>query len=203
MLKQAGDSFDLSGASEGARPYREVCEVSLSNLLRDGELDLVSFLDRADALQALGKVVMISNCPEFHRVSQMLRLYTSEPVGMILSIGLLNELFKEKWSTNLQGGILESFGRLFKNKLSLMVYPWKNRKDSEYVTALNFKAPDDFTHLYQHFLESGMITDVPCGDERLLHLTGREIFKAFQDGTDWKEWVPEEARQLVERHGAS
>ena len=203
MLKQAGDSFDLSGASEGARPYREVCEVSLSNLLRDGELDLVSFLDRADALQALGKVVMISNCPEFHRVSQMLRLYTSEPVGMILSIGLLNELFKEKWSTNLQGGILESFGRLFKNKLSLMVYPWKNRKDSEYVTALNFKAPDDFTHLYQHFLESGMIMDVPCGDERLLHLTGREIFKAFQDGTDWKEWVPEEARQLVERHGAS
>ncbi len=200
MLSQAGKIFPPPGGSEDARPCREVCEVSLSNLLRDGEVDLLSFLDRADTLQALGKVVMVSNCPEFHRVAATLRHYTREPVGMILSIGLLNELFKEKWSENLQGGILESFGRLFKNKLSLLVYPWRNRTGGALVTADNFNAPDHLFHLYKHFHQNGMITDIGCGDEKLLERTGREILKSAADGGEWEEWVPEEALALVRCH---
>lgn len=200
MLNQAGKIFPPEGGREDVRPCREVCEVSLSNLLRDGEVDLLSFLDRADALQALGKVVMVSNCPEFHRVAATLRRYTREPVGMILSIGLLNELFKEKWSENLQGGILESFGRLFKNELSLLVYPWQNRRGGELVTANNFKAPKHLVHLYRHFLENGMITDIGCGDDRLLEMTGREILKMANDGGQWVDWVPEEALALVRSH---
>ena len=49
---------------------------------------------------------------------------------IVLSIGLLNELFKAKWSDNLAGGLLESFGRLFKQGVTLQVFPWKNRKTS-------------------------------------------------------------------------
>lgn len=198
MLTQASKVFPPVGERDEARPCREVCELSLSNLLRgDGEVDLISFLDRADALQALGKVVMVSNCPEFHRVAAILRRYTREPIGMILSIGLLNELFKEKWSESLQGGILESFGRLFKNKLSLLVYPWRNRKNGELVTADNFRAPEGLRHLYQHFLENGMITNIGCGDDCLLDMTGRRIMTEARKGGSWEEWVPEEGRELV------
>ena len=194
MLKQAAKAFP---PSDCARPCQEVCEISLSNLLRDGEVDLVSFLDRADALQAMGKVVMVSNCPEFHRVAAILRLYTCEPVGMVLSIGILNELFKGKWSKNLQGGILESFGRLFKDQLSLLVYPWRNRAGGELVTADNFRAPTELVHLYRYFLENGLISDIGCGDEKLLQKTGREILALAKESGDWEEWVPEEARDLV------
>jgi len=198
MLEQAGKGFPPSeGRSEGARPYREVCEISLSNLLRDGEVDLLSFLDRADALQALGKVVMVSNCPEFHRVAATLRNYTTEPIGLILSIGLLNELFKEKWSKNLAGGILESFGRLFKTGVNLLVYPWQNRKDGELVTADNFKTEDHLVHLYRHFLLNGMIKDIGCGDAHLLEMTGRDIMAAARNGQEWEHWVPEQARFLI------
>ncbi|MDB4713333.1 TonB-dependent receptor [bacterium] len=200
MLKQAGKVFPPKGVSEGARPCREVCEVSLSNLLRNGEVDLVAFLDRADALQAIGKVVMVSNCPEFHRVAALLRRFTREPIGMILSIGLLNELFKEKWSDSLEGGILESFGRLFKSKLSLLVYPWRNGNDGEYVTADNFRAPEGWKKLYEHFLENGMISDIRCGDEKLLEMTGRSILRVALNGEEWEKWVPEEARALVKSH---
>lgn len=197
MLSQAGKVFPPEDTRESAHPCREVCELSLSNLLRDGEVDLVSFLDRADALQALGKVVMVSNCPEFHRVAAVLRHYTSEPIGMVLSIGLLNELFKEKWSESLQGGILESFGRLFKNELSLLIYPWRNRSNGEIVTARNFRAPSGWKRLYEHFLENGMISDIGCGNEDLLEMTGRRILEVARDGGDWEKWVPEEARTLV------
>jgi len=119
---------------------------------------------------------------------------------MILSIGLLNELFKDKWSESLEGGILESFGRLFKSKLSLLVYPWHNIKGSEMVTADNFRAPDGWKRLYEHFLENGMISDIGCGDERLLEMTGRGILNAAASGGDWEEWVPAEARALVRSH---
>lgn len=197
MLNQASKVFPPAETSEGARPCQEVCEISLSNLLRNGEVDLLSFLDRADALQALGKVVMVSNCPEFHRVASLLRRFTREPIGMILSIGLLNELFKEKWSESLDGGILESFGRLFKSKLSLLVYPWKNTKNDELVNADNFRVPDGWRKLYEHFLENGMISDIGCGDEKFLEMTGRRILHAAVQGDEWEEWVPEEARQLV------
>lgn len=201
MLEQAAKIFPpAEGISESARPQREVCEVSLSNLLRDGEVDMLSFLDRADALQALGKVVMVSNCPEFHRVAATLRNYTSEPIGLILSIGLLNELFKEKWSRNLAGGILESFGRLFKSGVHLLVYPWKNRKNAELVNADNFKTEEKLTHLYQHFLDNGMIKDIGCGNLRLLEKTGREIMTEARRDGDWEEWVPVEARDLVRNH---
>lgn len=201
MLEQAGKGFPpAEGTSESARPHREVCEVSLSNLLRDGEVDMLSFLDRADTLQSLGKVVMVSNCPEFHRVAATLRRYTSEPIGLILSIGLLNELFKEKWSKNLAGGILESFGRLFKTGVQLLVYPWKNRANGELVNAGNFQTESHLTHLYQHFWMNGMIRDIGCGDERLLEMTGREIMASAKSDGDWQDWVPEEARSLVQNH---
>ena len=201
MLRQASAVFPSEeSAGKGEKSCREVCELSLSNLLRDGEVDLVSFLDRADALQALGKVVMISNCPEFHRVASILRRYTTAPIGMILSIGLLNELFKEKWSESLQGGILESFGRLFKNNLSLLVYPWHNRRNGEMVNADNFRAPEGLTHLYTHFLENGMISGVDCGEDHLLDMTGRQILEAARLGEEWKAWVPEEAQALVRNH---
>ena len=84
----------------------EICEISMNNLLRGEKIDYLDFLDRADVLQALGKTVLISNCSQFYRIVAVIRRYTNMPVGVILSIGILNELFKEKWSDHLDGGCL-------------------------------------------------------------------------------------------------
>lgn len=200
MLNQTKESFcnELSDAQKGR--FISLCEISMNNLLRDedGGVDHVKFLDRADALQALGQTLLISNCPEFHRIAAYLSVYTREPIAIILSIGLLNELFKEKWSENLDGGILESFGRLFKHSVSLYVYPWKHRKTGELVTAETFQTNEHFQHLYQHFLENRMIRSVKAGDESLLDYTGRDIQKMiFEGGEDWKAFVPEEAHRAA------
>jgi hypothetical protein len=92
-------------------------------LLRGEGIDPADFLDRADALQRPGKTVFVSRCAEFHRIAAFLSRCTSKPVGIILSIGLLNEFFKLRWSENPAGGLLESFGRLFKNGITLHVFP--------------------------------------------------------------------------------
>lgn len=201
MLKQASAIFEEPLESDSKRPpFSEVCEISLSNLLRDGEVDLLSFLDRADALQALGKVVMVSNCPEFHRVAAVLRRYTKERVGMVLSIGLLHELFQEKWSSYLAGGILESFGRLFKAGITLLVYPWLNRETGEVVTVENFRVAKKYQHLYRHFVENGLIVDTGHSEAIELDKTCRDIFEMAEAGEDWEPWVPEPARKLVLSH---
>lgn len=47
----------------------------------------------------------------------------------------LEEVFGERFYENLEGGILESFGRLFKNGLKLYVYPLKQGESGNLVTA--------------------------------------------------------------------
>ncbi len=198
MLEQARGSFRAALADDEVPRTLELCEISMTNLLRGGTVDHVDFIDRADALQSLGKTVLVSRLAEFHRVAGYLSRYTTCPVGIVLSIGLLNELFKPKWSANLQGGRLESFGRLFRNQVSLYVYPWRNRKTGEVVTADGFRAPDDATHLFRHFMENGKIRSIPYRDLDLLKYTGRDIQRLIREGDpEWKSYVPEVAHRAA------
>lgn len=205
MLKQTRSEFDQMLPDELRDQTIELCEISMNNLLRRDtpdvnadEMDHLAFLDRADALQALGKTVLVSRCPEFHRIASYLYRYTTSPIGIVLSIGLLNELFKKKWSENLAGGILESFGRLFKHGLSLYVYPWGNRSSGELVTAENFKTPENLEHLYMHFRGNGMIHSIACGDKDLLRYTGRDIQRMIAEGDEkWKTLVPKQAHMAA------
>jgi hypothetical protein len=201
MLEQARESF-VDSLNEADRPSAvELCEMSMQNLLRGCVVDPVDFLDRADALQSLGKAVLLSRCAEFHRIAAILHRYTNKPIGIILSIGLLNELFKPKWSENLAGGLLESFGRLFKEGVTLHVFPWKNRRNGELVTAETFLAPDDSVHLYRHFLANGRILAIPCEDDFILSYTGRDVCRMISAKDErWRQLVPEEAWTMAERH---
>lgn len=201
MIQQSQKVFSHVMTDEQREREVEICEISTNNLLRDdGALDHEDFIDRADTLQALGKTVLISRSAEFHRIATYLSRYTAEPIAIILSIGLLNELFKEKWSQDLPGGILESFGRLFKNRVRLFVYPWHNTQSMELVTAENFKAPDNWGHFYQHLLQNNRITPVGVGDPSLLAKTSRKILKMIESrDEDWANWVPPEAHYMVRR----
>ncbi len=201
MLEQAREGFvELLEEGDCAKAV-ELCEISMHNLLRERGIDPVDFLDRADALQSLGKTVLVSRCAEFHRIAAFLNRCTSKPVGIILSIGLLNELFKPKWSENLAGGLLESFGRLFKQGVTLHVFPWKNRRSGELVTAETFRAPEDSVHLYRHFLANGRILPIICEDETLLGHTGRDVCRMIAAGDgSWQDLVPEVAWKMAKRH---
>ena len=74
-------------------------------------------------LRTLGRPVMISNFGEFYRLAQYLQRHTDKLIGLAMGVATLREIFEEKYYTHLAGGILESFGRMFKNDLKLYVYP--------------------------------------------------------------------------------
>jgi hypothetical protein len=194
MLEQARGVF--ASALEPGEQAIELCEMTMANLLRGSTVDHVDFIDRCDALQALGKTVLVSRYSEFHRISSYLARSTQRPIGVVLSIGLLNELFKAKWSENLAGGVLESFGRLFKSQVTLYVYPWRNRRTGEMVDAQAFVPPEDSKFLYRHFVETGRVRAVPVGDEDLLKFTGRDLHAMIGEGDEtWRRYVPVEAHR--------
>lgn len=177
----------------------DICEISLSNLLRGKNVDLLEFLDRIEALAAEGKMVMVTDIARFHRISTLLSQYTKEPVAIALSIGLLNEIFKDKWAEDTPGGILATAGHIFVNKTKFYVTPWINRTTGEFVTAGTYKAPDKYHYLYRHLRETGCIIEVPYFNQKLLFQTPRDIVRMIKTGDEhWCEYVPESAHRLVD-----
>ena len=85
----------------------------------------------------------------------------------------------------------------------MQVFPWKNRRNGELVTAETFKAPDDSVHLYRHFLTNGRIVGVPCIDDEILSYTGRDVCRMITGGNvKWKDLVPEVAWTMAQRHAS-
>ena len=99
--------------------------ITMANLLASGSLDYEDFLARIDTLAATGNNVLISNYLEFFKLISYFRRYTDQMVGVTMGINNLLEVFNEKYYENLDGGILESFGRLFKNLVKLYIYPMR------------------------------------------------------------------------------
>src|SRR6266851_2104152 len=122
MVRCAYDRF--AGESEvREKQVVQLMEITMRNLLAAGEIDLSDFLARADALGAVGKTVLISDYFEYYRLAAYLTRYTAEPIALTMGVANLLDLFNAKYYTELEGGILESFGRLFTKDLRLYVYP--------------------------------------------------------------------------------
>ena len=108
-------------------------EITMNNLLAAGALDAQDFLSRVDLLGDIGFTVLISNYSEYYRLTSYFRRYTKEMIGVAMGINNLLEIFNEKYYENLEGGILESFGRLFRNAVKLYIYPMRQEAYDRYL----------------------------------------------------------------------
>jgi hypothetical protein len=137
-------------------------EMTLKNLTDGDKIDHQDFLDRVDILGALGKTVLISNFGEYHRLAAYFFRYTKKMIGVVMGVPTLKELFDEKYYTDLSGGILESFGRMFKNDLKLYVYPLLESKTGSLITAANLRVAPNLRHLHAVTLRACGITTKKC-----------------------------------------
>ncbi len=96
----------------------------MSSLTHDGTaVDLQDFISRADtSWRPPASTVMISDFAEYYRLAAYLFRYTHRRIGLAMGAMNLQAIFDESYYTRLDGGILESFGRLFRNNLRLYIY---------------------------------------------------------------------------------
>lgn len=190
-------------------------EITMNNLLAAGKLDAQDFLARVDLLTEIGFTVLISNYSEYYRLTSHFRRYTPEMIGVALGINNLLEVFNESYYEDLEGGILESFGRLFRNEVKLYVYPMHRSAFERYlgdhqgaqgsaqaspsrtpganvlINAKNVKIADHLANLYAHLMENHCIESITGFDDGVLGIYSRDVLQKIRDGdSNWEAMVP-------------
>ena len=198
-------------------------EITMHNLLASGNIDHEDFLARVDTLAAIGNYVLISNYREFYRLTSYFRRYTKQMVGVAMGINNLLEVFNEKYYDNLEGGILESFGRLFRNAVKLYVYPMRidaydrycSRHPSDsptaalgrsehplaidvWINAINLQVELHLRNLYAHLLENHFIAPMIGADSSIMHIFSGDILGKIQCGeSGWEQMVPDKVAAII------
>jgi hypothetical protein len=198
MLECALEKFSVDPAVEG-KQVLPIFELTMRNLLNGGdEIDRRDFLARADLLAACGMTVLISDYFEYYRLAAYLSWRTKERIGIVLGVPSLSELFDDKYYTQLPGGILESFGRLFKNDLKLYVYPLQDAKTKQLTTINNFPVSPELEKLYGYLAGRGSFVNLDNFNPKFLGIFSRDVLKKIADGDDaWKEMVPAGVSDLI------
>ena len=199
-------------------------EITMNNLLAAGDLDAEDFLSRVDLLGDIGFTTLISNYSEYFRLTSYFRRYTKEMIGVAMGINNLLEVFNEKYYENLEGGILESFGRLFRNAVKLYIYPMQQQAYEHYlasgnptgsnahqpanhafasnvlISAKNLQVVDNLRNLYAHLLENHYIDCIVGYDTRILHIYSRDVLQRIKKGDlTWERMVPEQVATAIKK----
>jgi hypothetical protein len=178
----------------------QLMEITMRNLLASGEIDLSDFLARADALGAVGKTVLISDYFEYYRLAAYLTRYTAEPIAVTMGLANLLDLFNEQYYTELEGGVLEAFGKLFTKDLRLYVYPLRDHATGTLRNVENAEIPPTQHHLFRHLVERGRIKQLDNFDESVLHIFSRDVLKRIKENdAAWEHMVPPEVAEMVKR----
>ena len=192
MIERGQAAFQAD-FGDAARNNIEILEITMHNLLASGaEVPDSEFLERADILQALGKNVLISNYPEFHRVSSYLARHTQCPIGIVLGLPLFLELFNERWCTDLEGGLLESFGRLFKNQVRVYVYPMGNPMNGKILGLNDAQVSLEQKHLLRYLIETKSVRALEETNHDFLFHTSAEVRNMIHSrDPKWQSLVPD------------
>lgn len=173
-------------------------EMTLHNLINGEDIDVEDFLQRADLLCALGKHVLISNYGEYYRLAQYLFRYTTQPIALAMGAMSIRELFDEKYYEHLPGGILESFGRLFKHDLCIYVSPALEPKTGKVISLQDIEVAPKLHKLFAYLCENRYLRPLDNINREYLAIYSHEVLDKIKQGSkDWENMVPTEVAHLI------
>ena len=129
MLDGARTEFlKQSGATE--KDLVVLMEMTLENLLSEGEFESRRFPGARRYPRGPGPHGIDFEVRRILWLGAYLARYTNKMIGLVMGLPSLLEIFDEKYYLNLEGGILEALGRMFKGGLKLFVYPMVDEKNN-------------------------------------------------------------------------
>ena len=222
MLRCACAQFVQEPLVKG-KDFVVLMEITMHNLLSSGELDPKDFLSRVDLLADIGFTILISNYSEYYRLTSYFRRYTNEMIGVAMGINNLLEIFNEKYYENLEGGILENFGRLFRQSVKLYIYPMKQDAYDKYlsngtspaskpadpmahlatnvlINAKNLTVAPHLRNLYEHLLENHYLECIVGFNPDILDIFSREVLNRIKaQDASWETMVPARVAAAIKK----
>ena len=199
MLESSQEQFLAEPEVAGQQPV-VLLEMTLSTLAGEHGISHEDFLARVDTLRVLGKTVVISNYGRYFRLVEYLRRYTDNAIGIVGGIPSLRQISDAKFYEDLEGGILESAGRLFKRNVRLYVYPYKDPSSGEVVTMETVELAPNLRHLHAYLVENRCLVPIRRYDPAALGIDADVVFEKMRAGDPtWEAMVPAAVVELIKR----
>ena len=204
MLHRGLDMFHEDHPEINDENLQVLFEITLTNLRQEGEIDERDFLNRADILCNLGYNVLISNFQEYYKLVEYFSEYTRNrtQIGLAMGVNNLLAVFQEEYYSDLSGGIMEAFGKLFKRNVKVYLYPYMEKSTGELLDSNNLKVSDNLKELYKYFKLNNRIQDIENYDPENLKIHSRKILKMINEcRLGWENKLPEHVADMIKEKG--
>jgi len=186
-----------------------LCEITMHNLLDQGELDERDFLARVDLLNGMGQNVMVSSISEYYKLVSYFSTFNIKNLRIVMGIPNFLDVLNKSYYIEMKGGILEAMGRLFTDNMKLYVYPTissvniDDPKTGEYLlTTENLPLPDDLKDLYEYLKKNRKIIDIKHAKKEWLYINSRFVLNMIQNNTKgWEKMVPRYIEDQIKTKG--
>lgn len=200
MLERTRECFYKEEGVE-KKNVREIFELTLRDLTSDGKIAEKDFIDRTELLGALGYTVMISNYLKYYEVVDYLsEVSRNYKIGVLLGIYNLNNIFNEEFYSELNGGILEAFGKGFGRNSKLYIYPAISYKTGELFEFKDYKVPENLEGLLKFMIDNDKIEGLTKFEYELLKINADEVLEKIQthqDDDTWDSDVPDRVAKAI------
>ena len=175
-------------------------EISMAKFLERGKVENEDFLTRVDLLNALGQKVLITNKESFSDLNSYLMDLTRETITFVVGVYNLQQIFDSKTYQKHSHGELMAIGELFSNRTKMFVYPGRDEKTKEILTAETIKIDSCLTMLRAQLLEQSKIKNITHYNQKYFTIWSREVVKMIENcQPGWEKMVPKLVAQAVKK----
>jgi len=186
-----------------------LCEISVNNLLRKGEIDERDFLERVDLLNGMGQNVMISKFKEYYRLVSYFSRFALKNLRIVIGVPAFMNIINEKYYTDLKGGILEAFGQIFVDNMKVYIYPTissvsidTREASGELLTSKDILLSKEQQGLYQYLVTNRKIIDITNVKTEWLYISSANVLRMIREGEPgWEEMVPNYIEKEIKEKG--
>jgi hypothetical protein len=166
-------------------------EITLNNLLNEGELDERDFLERVNMLNDIGQSVMVSDVQEYYKLVELFSQFKIKKLRLVMGVPSLVSILDKSYYSDLRGGILEAMGKLFPSNIKLYIYPTLDPEGKKLITSRDLEVPGAAKHLYEYLLECRCILDISSKMSEQLRIKSFEVLQMIEEGNpEWEKYVP-------------
>jgi hypothetical protein len=167
-----------------------VCEMTINNLLDNGDFDERDFLARVDILNGIGQNVMVSDYRYFYKLANYLSQFKIKNFRLVIGFPTFKKIFRKEYYSELRGGILEAFGKLFTDNMKIYVYPELDQETNQIRTSKDLNLPEDLELIYQYLISNKKIIDLNKANKSKMHSYNVDILELIKNkDPQWEELV--------------